>query len=151
MCLNWKLLFVLMSKESAASPVSTASCPIMELSLLTLAVVATQRRETKLFCPRPRSHFTRHQHAMARVPRILCACSLTRHVPHRIIYGNTDRKPFDIKLLVFRRKSLRNFLFYTRRKNYFHIRLPCFCRRALSELFLTLLRCCRCSVCPVSA
>lgn len=39
------------------------------------------------------------------------------------IYSNTDRKLFDIKLLVFRGKSQRNFLFYTRRKNYFHIRL----------------------------
>lgn len=44
---------------------------------------------------------------------------------YREINRSTDRKLFDIKLLVFRGKSHRNFLFYTRRKNYFHIRLSC--------------------------
>lgn len=45
------------------------------------------------------------------------------HLLRQNIYSTADRKPFDIKLLVFRGKSHRNFLFYTRRKNYFHIRL----------------------------
>lgn len=36
------------------------------------------------------------------------------HVCHPDINSSTDRKPFDIKLLVFRGKSHRNFLFYTR-------------------------------------
>lgn len=56
-----------------------------------------------------------------------------RHLHRPNIYSNTDRKPFDIKLLVFRGKSERNFLFYTRRKNYFHIRLTSFLQRAPSN------------------
>lgn len=60
-----------------------------------------------------------------RVPGMCSAGPAGKHrdVLHRNIYSDADRKPFDIKLLVFRGKSHRNFLFYTRRKNYFHIRL----------------------------
>lgn len=136
------------------SHVSTTLCPTMEQVLFTAVVIATQRRKTKLFSPRPRSHFTRlhGQKTVRHVPRpprgvINRHRRFTRHLQHPNIYSNTDRKPFDIKLLVFRRKSHRNFLFYTRRKNYFHIRLPIFLQaravNPLSEVCLVLFRCFR--------
>lgn len=92
-------------------------------------------------CPRPRSHFTRlhglKESAMCHVP----PCPVTERwstgstvkTRHTNIYSHTNRKPFDIKLLVFRGKSQRNFLFYTRRKNYFHIRLTSILQRAPSN------------------
>lgn len=116
----------------------------MELCFYTALVIAKQRRRTKIFSPRPRSHFTRlheqKESAMCHVPPCPLSDQLftTTTVKHRNllrlnIYSNTDRKPFDIKLLVFRGKSERNFLFYTRRKNYFHIRLTSFLQRAPSN------------------
>lgn len=60
---------------------------------------------------------------------VYCGCRRQCRTPLRFgeppnFSTNSDRKLFDIKLLVFRRKSHRNFLFYTRgEKNYFHIRL----------------------------
>ena len=81
-----------------------------------------------------RSHFTRlhgqKESAMCHVPtgmRVPTAAGKHREQLHRLTVTHTDRKPFDINLLVFRGKSQRNFLFYTRRKNYFHIRLTSFC------------------------
>ncbi|KAK2830952.1 hypothetical protein Q5P01_018883 [Channa striata] len=64
-----------------------------------------------------------------------------KNILHLHIYSNTDRKPFDINLSVFRGKSDRNFLFYTRRKNYFHIRLTSFLKRALSGCYRRFVRC----------
>lgn len=117
-----------------ARQVSLTVRPIMEPISYTALLTEEQRSRSRIFSPRPRSHFTRlhgrKESAMCHVPPSPLSVPLfyTNNVKglellHQNIYSNTDRKPFDIKLLVFRGKSERNFLFYTRRKNYFHIRL----------------------------